>query len=420
MDIELLRNAELKAEFIEYAKSPKYEALHGKVLNTIFSAGSDVPDDGQITEIKPENLQPEEYYNFLDWFALELKLEDNQTILDKFINENTGKFTAADLKIIECWRNVFESLFKIESIAEDGFYAINILNLKRYFLKPTVSMEDFTNVEKGTLLWARIFPFKQFHVFSGAIVQLMFEDINDTINYVVEMVLERPQVYFQDNPEGIDAAFKLQNLERELFMEHFGDDMLILDGAELKSNYNDFYIKAAGDVAKLRLDLRKELLKNLKSSQKLLQSESSKPLEENTHEFNSILEQYTKFDSVGIIYDQKEGINFYPDFRKFEALFSLDNEETLEGDAKENDIIIEYLKNENISALPFKKMFEKYPDNFAFKMSSFFDVSPEKIKTSEDFDKHMTPFKSFFYKTIPMPSILPVELNDFIAEIVED
>jgi len=406
MDMDLLRFSEMKTQLIDYGKQAKYAELENKVINSVFAQDD---ESGATCKIKSEDLKPEEYYNFLDWFILELKFDDDRTILDHYIDENRAKLSENDLKMLDGCRNVFESIFRVENIMEDGFYAKNLFNLKNYVLKPTIPIEELSMLERGAILWSRVIPVKDFHVFSGALVQLKFDDINGTINYLIEVISEKPQLFFQDNPAGLETAFRLQDRERELFIEYFGDDIHVTEGANLRRDYEDFFKKTNPVIKKVREELREALLKKKRNSERQGDTE---------HGIDNLLDEFSSCASVAIIYDRTEGLTFLPEFSEFEDAFSSENETDIESSRK--PIIVKYLEDEKISPMPFKRMYSKYPDNARLILSSVLNFIPTEVRDENDLDKYLFPFKSYFYKTRPMPSILPVDFEDFISEIVSE
>lgn len=422
MNFELIRASELKSQLIEFAYSQRFKELHDKVLNTVFADMKNY-ESGKIETVKVDQLTPEEYFNFLDWFALELKHTDGRSILDYFIDEFKDRLSADDVSDLNRWRDVFESTFKIKSVLEDGFHALNLFNLKEYIIKPTVSIEELKTIEKNSYVNARVVPYKNYHIFSGAILQLGFETMNDTIDYIVEIMSEQPALYFQDNNAGVEAGFRLQKKECEIFRQYFGDDIFVCEGYNLKKNYEQFYKKAYPAIKEMRL-----LLKQSHGAPAAAEEESDIEV---PHGFDEIFKKYRDFETVAMIYDDIEGINFYPDFEKFQKLFSGDYTEDVDfmpsengapesGAELKNKIFFDYLNDESISPLVFKKMYERYPGNALLILSAALNFSPKDFVYDRDIEKYLYNFKSYYYRTKPIPSILPVDIQDFVKEIIAD
>jgi hypothetical protein len=99
------------------------------------------------------------------------------------------------------------------------------------------------------------------------------------------IALRHPALVFR-NPEKLARAWELQRRGRDLFIEHFGGDVLVVPGRELASHlqgYWDFCDRAtaAGDLPRPTTDLPADL-------------------------HNAA--------TVGVIYDEVDGLQMYPNF----------------------------------------------------------------------------------------------------------
>jgi small GTP-binding protein len=221
----------------------------------------------------------------------------------------------------------------------------------------------------------------------------------------------------------VEAGFRLQKKECEIFRQYFGDDIFVCEGYNLKKNYEQFYKKAYPAIKEMRL-----LLKQSPGAPAAAEEDGDIEV---PHGFDEIFKKYRDFETVAMIYDDVEGINFYPDFEKFQKLFSGDYTEDVdfmpsENGAPEsvaelkNKIFFDYLNDESISPLVFKKMYERYPGNTLLILSAALNFSPKDFVYDRDIEKYLYNFKSYYYRTKPIPSILPVDIQDFVKEIIAD
>lgn len=107
--------------------------------------------------------------------------------------------------------------------------------------------------------------------------------------------------------------------------------------------------------------------------------------------------------SVGVIFDDVEGLNFYSNFKIFMEVFE---DSSLLINEEHKDIIIGYLRSDTISTLPFKKMVERYPENAARVFSHI--CNKQDWDNEKDFNNLMKKYKSSFLKRKPVPSFIPV------------
>ena len=64
-------------------------------------------------------------------------------------------------------------------------------------------------------------------------------------------------------------------------------------------------------------------------------------------------------DTIGIIYDETDGLNFYNDYGMLHALFA---EPALAADKRYADVLKGYLQAETIGPLPFRRLAAAHPD----------------------------------------------------------
>ncbi|WP_405135599.1 hypothetical protein [Nocardia sp. NBC_01388] len=64
-------------------------------------------------------------------------------------------------------------------------------------------------------------------------------------------------------------------------------------------------------------------------------------------------------ETVGVIYDEVEGLNFYRDFGRLDALFA---DPALAGDRTYLAVLRGYLRDDSVSALPIRRLAERHRD----------------------------------------------------------
>jgi hypothetical protein len=77
-------------------------------------------------------------------------------------------------------------------------------------------------------------------------------------------------------------------------------------------------------------------------------------------QLGQLSEETLQTDSIGLIYDEVEGLNHYLGFAKLEALFA---EAALARDRTSLTRLREYLNDESVSPLPIRRLVQRYPDS---------------------------------------------------------
>ncbi|WP_237723860.1 hypothetical protein PSR87_37075 (plasmid) [Rhodococcus sp. DK180] len=70
-------------------------------------------------------------------------------------------------------------------------------------------------------------------------------------------------------------------------------------------------------------------------------------------EMGRLPEEYLDADTVGLIYDETEGLNYYRDFGRLDAMFA---DPALAGDHTHITVLRGYLDDDTVSALPLRRL----------------------------------------------------------------
>ena len=105
-------------------------------------------------------------------------------------------------------------------------------------------------------------------------------------------------------------------------------------------------------------------------------------------------------DSVALIYDEVEGLNFYRDFGRLDALFA---DPTLARDRTNLGRLREYLRDESVSPLAIRRLVQRHPDG----VDPVFRTLLRKpgFSWSRDGEKLLRREKESFFDREPTPSI---------------
>jgi hypothetical protein len=108
-------------------------------------------------------------------------------------------------------------------------------------------------------------------------------------------------------------------------------------------------------------------------------------------------------ETVAVIYDEIEGLNFYAEFGLVEAVFA---DPTLLRRRLYKQRLLDYLDDDTVSPLPFRRLADRDPDRAS--------VLFQKLLRRPGFDWHrdgedlLREHKAEFYERPPLPSISPI------------
>ena len=106
--------------------------------------------------------------NFADWFLLQFRFPDGDTVVDKFVRED-GSATEEDKATLLRWKGVIEGTFRVVQVMPHGYSLIDP-NGREFSVKRTVAKAKMQRIEQGNVMKARLVPYEDYHLFSGAVL----------------------------------------------------------------------------------------------------------------------------------------------------------------------------------------------------------------------------------------------------------
>jgi hypothetical protein len=156
---------DIKSALITFSRQPEFSEELEAALKRQFGKPS-CPDS------------EDEWIRFQDWFLLQYKLEEGETIAERFVENHKNSMSNDVRKLILGWAEVIEGLFEVKGRKGSSLFVKNLINEREYDVFPTASMDDL-EVKSGDFLFARIVPAKGFHIFSGAVTIIEWDGSDD-------------------------------------------------------------------------------------------------------------------------------------------------------------------------------------------------------------------------------------------------
>jgi len=244
-------------------------------------------------------------------------------MVERFVRAR-GDLPRVERNMMLGWVNVVESLFEVERLDEDVLVAINLIDDLTYRIHSNMGIGTFASMPPGSFLIVRLVPVLDEWLISGSVATFPAEVAEVIRPLAVERGLQDPEAVFR-NPLLLERGWELQREDRAAFLEFFGTDFVVLTGAECESRIKEFRRGRMSDSAIAEWDTL------------------------------NLAEQ----ESVGMIYDEVEGLGLFNDFRRFQQVFE---EPSLVVDPYYAEIVEIYLTDETVSLAPFRRCAEMWPD----------------------------------------------------------
>ncbi|MCY0923555.1 MULTISPECIES: hypothetical protein [unclassified Streptomyces] len=325
------RSGELKGELVEFAQHPRF----GRQLTArLRAAGSNgLLDEGVAVRT-------------VDHFALQHRLHDGTTVVERFVAQRRPPLTADERAMLLGWRDVVEGLFEVHR-ADDGTVVLhNLIDDLRYPVRSNMGSEALAVLEQGMFTYGRIVPVHPatgHWLVSGYLSPYPQSSGSDVARAALRMATADPGL-LRRNQDLSRRAWQMQAEDRAAFINLFGSDLVILPPATAQEQLTEHHRRRLEEAtASAETDGRP--------------TTDSAPEAE---EMGRLPEDYMQADSVGLIYDETEGLNYYLDFGRLDALFA---NPSLASDHTYITQLRNYLSDDTVSPLPLRRLVQRHPDS---------------------------------------------------------
>jgi hypothetical protein len=361
------RSAELKRDLVDFACSPRLERT---LAAAVLEAGLD-------------ELEKADAISTIDWFALQYRMRDGRTVVDRFVASRPD-LDAADREMLLGWRDPVEGIFEIRSKDRDAMILLNLIDDLEYRTYSNMGPAFLRQLPKGGFVHARLVPIHPAPgawLISGMMTTYRKSDAEYIAKVALELAAKRPELVFR-NPDKVEQGWKQMREDRAGFVAFFGSDELVLPPAEAGERLNAYYRQR--QEAALARKLGRHRPPNLPG------------LDVPIFEFPPGLDA----DTVGVIFDDVDGLNIYPDYGTLRDLFG---DPVLAADKRYAEVLRGYLGSETIAPLPLQRLAAAHPDTV--------DAVFRKILRKREFtwaehgEELMRRRKAWYYEREPRPGV---------------
>ncbi|MEU3570998.1 hypothetical protein AB0E96_21640 [Kitasatospora sp. NPDC036755] len=323
------RSSELKGALVAFAQSARFDRWLTPLL--LEAAGPQ------------RQLEEGDAIRIVDNFILRYRLPDGSTVVDRFVSGRRD-LTEADREMLLGWRDPVEGLFEIRRKDGDAVVLLNLVDDLEYRTYSNVGRTAFRGVPKGGFLHTCLVPVQSADrawLISGMMSHYPSSSATEIARAALQLATEQPSLVFR-NPEKIEQGWRSMREDRAAFVEFCGSDELVLAPAEAEDRLNAYYRhRQEAAVAELPDLARRRRLPGLAFPA----FELPRGLAES--------------DTVGVIYDEVDGLNFYPDYGTLRDLFT---DPALPGRRQHQDLLRTYLREESIAPLPIRRLAAAHPE----------------------------------------------------------
>lgn len=376
------RSAELKGRLVTFAQSARFDRWLTHLL--LEAAGPERQlDEGEAIRIT-------------DHFVLRFRLPDGSTVVDRFI-AGRKDLSATDREMLLGWRDPVEGVFEVRRKDGDAVILLNLVDDLEYRTYSNVGRAAFRGVSKGGFLHTCLVPVHSAGgawLVSGAMTSYPRSSATEIAQAALKLATHDPELVFR-NPEKVEQGRQRMREDRAAFIEFCGGDELVLPPAEAEDLLNAYYRhRQQAAVAAQPSRARRKRLPGLDLP------------------FFELPSELADSDTVGVIYDQVDGLNFYADYGMLRDLFA---EPALTGRRQHQDLLRTYLREESITPLPIRRLAAAHPETADAVFRKL--LRKPGFTWSEHGDALLRRRKPWYYEAAPRPGVSVI--GDRLRELLD-
>jgi len=367
------RAADLKGELVAFAQSSRFAS---RLKSLLFDAADrhGYLDEGTAVLT-------------IDHFALQHRLPDGRTVVERFVTQRRPQLSDDEQKMMLGWRDVVEGCFEVRRRDGDAVELHNLLDDLVYRVYSNMGRRAFTQLRRGMFVICRIVPVhpaSDAWLVSGHIAGFPKSARRQIAQIAAQQVTAHPEL-LRRNPAVLRRAWEVQAEHRTDFIAQVGSDLVVLPPHEAQDTLREHYRR-----------LRRKAAANLdgKAAKRALTAGLA------PEEIGQLPDDLLDADSVALIYDEIEGLNYYRDFGRLDALFA---DPTLVRDRTNLAQLREYLHDESVSPLAIRRLVQRHP-NGADRVFRTLLRKPG-FSWSRDGEKMLRRDKELYFDREPIPSI---------------
>lgn len=376
----LQRSGPLKAALVAFGKSPRFASEFRSAFADRFGTA------------EPGNQV--DYINFLDRFVLEHRTRDGRTVVEQFVASRPD-LPEAERAMLRCWETVVEGIFEVERHDGDAAVMVNLVDELTYRVRSNAGPQLLERLVPEAVLWARVVPFGDGWLLSGALNAAPFEARREMCRAAAEMANTCAAAVFR-NPDKIALGWELHHRLRGHFIEFFGADLAIVTGHELADSMAGFWNHHATRISAARSQAPGKAASSV---------DPDAPDEEQPPPVPpmSISPDLEQAETVGIMFDEVEGLWFLPEYQLMQKVFA--DPARITG-RRYREAVSGYLRSQSLPPIALRRLAEQDPDRAGRVFARL--LGKPRFTWQRDGEALLRRYKSDFLDRTPLPGVTPL------------
>ncbi|GAA0476179.1 hypothetical protein Ade02nite_42540 [Paractinoplanes deccanensis] len=373
VDAALLRRAgDLKGELVAFSRQPRYDRAVSRFL---AEYGNGLEDADEL-----------QWMLLWDCFVLEHRLANGRTVVDQFVDARPD-LPEAERQMVLGWRDVVQGPFEVKR--QDGPVLVveSLVDDLTYRVRSNMGPAVFRRTPRRSFLIARLVAVGDEWMLSGPIQILRASERDFACQLALDMSLRTPEAVFR-NPEKLAQAWEHQRADRARFVDFFGTDLLVVPGEQVQERLDGYHTYCRDTV--------------LGPEPKTVPPAVSM----------SLPSDLTDAETVGLIYDETDGLGFYADFGLVEQAFA--NPELLRR-RRWREQTMSYVEDDSVEPMVLRRLAGRDPEKATVVFRRL--LKRPRFDWDRDGEQLMREVKPGYFDRPPRPRVSP--LSERLAEFAK-
>lgn len=333
-----------------------------------------------------------DYINFLDRFVLEHRTRDGHTIVEQFVAARPD-LSLAERAMLAGWAKVVEGIFEVEHHDGQAAVMVNLVDELTYRVRSNKGPRVLEQFAPQSILCARIVPLGEDWLLSGALTSVPPEGRREMRRAAARIANTSPAAVFR-NPDKLALGWQLHHLLRKHFIEYFGTDLAVVTGPELADRMAGFWNHHTTRISAAQSPAPGETASSTNSG---APGEQPPPVPQ-----MSIPADLLHAETVGIVFDEVDGLWFLPDYQLVREVFA--DPALIAG--RRREALSGYLKSSSIPPVVLRRLAEQYPDHASRVFARL--LGKPRFAWQRDADALLRRYKADLLDRTPLPGVTPL------------
>jgi hypothetical protein len=326
----IARAADLKGELVGFARSSRF----ARRLDALLVEAAD--RDGYLDEGTAVLV--------IDHFALQYRLPDGRTVVERFVAQRRPRLCADEQRMMLGWRDVVEGCFEVRRFDGEAVELHNLLDDVVYRVYCNMGGRVFTKLRTGMFVMGRLVPVHpatNAWLVSGHFAAFPKSARRQIAQVALHQLTAHPEL-LRRNPALLRRAWEIQAEHRADFIALVGSDLVVLPPDRAQDTLREHYRRRSAAAGVDGKAVKRAAMPG--------------PTPE---DLGRLPDELLDAHSVAVVYDEVEGLNYYRDFGRLDALFA---DPTLAADRTRLAQLRGYLNDESVSPLAIRRLVQRHPD----------------------------------------------------------